>query len=67
MINKHGLKVASPGSVAFNFERKGVIRVPSEQVKDFDDFFLDTAEVGRLPHHRDCHFVFRGNSRMTDP
>lgn len=45
VVNKHNMKIASPGSVGFNFDRKGVIRVPVDQIKDLDEFFLEVAEV----------------------
>ncbi|KAJ8906058.1 hypothetical protein NDN08_002557 [Rhodosorus marinus] len=46
VVNKHNLKIASPGSVGFNFDRKGVIRIRSELIEDFDEFFLEAAEAG---------------------
>lgn len=44
-LNKNGGSLASSGSVAFNFERKGEIQIPSEGV-DFDKLFEDAANAG---------------------
>lgn len=44
LVNKQGLKIASPGSVAFNFDRKGVVRVAKEGVDDFDDLLTAAME-----------------------
>ena len=41
--NKCGGSVASPGSVSFNFERKGVIRVTKEHADEEDLFSLATS------------------------
>lgn len=46
VVTRNGLKVASPGSVAFNFERKGVVRVPKEAVEDEDELLLAAVEAG---------------------
>ncbi len=43
--NKCGGTVATPGAVAYNFDRKGVIRVPKAQMKE-DDLFLLATENG---------------------
>lgn len=43
--NKKGGSVASPGSVAFNFEKKGVIQVPKKG-QDEDELFLVATEAG---------------------
>lgn len=43
--NKKGGTVASPGSVAFNFDRKGVIQVLKKDV-DEDALFLAASEAG---------------------
>lgn len=45
-INKSKMKVASPGSVAFNFERKGVVRIEASQVKSADDLLMDAIDAG---------------------
>lgn len=45
-INKNKIKVASPGSVAFNFDRKGVIRIPAESVEDEDQLLMDAGDAG---------------------
>lgn len=43
--NKRGGNVASPGSVAFNFDRKGVIQVLKKNAIE-DDLFLTATEAG---------------------
>lgn len=40
--NKRGGQVASPGSVSFNFDRKGVIQISSDQGVEEDLFLLAT-------------------------
>ncbi len=43
--NKRGGTIAGPGSVLFNFEKKGVIQVLQKDVKE-DDLFLAVTEAG---------------------
>jgi len=43
--NKRGGTIATPGSVAFNFDRKGVIQVPRGDIQE-DDLFLLISEAG---------------------
>lgn len=43
--NKKGGTVATPGSVAFNFERKGVIQILKANIAE-DDLFLASTEAG---------------------
>lgn len=43
--NKRGGTIASPGAVAFNFDRKGVIQVPKKDVKE-DELFMTATEAG---------------------
>ncbi|NGX48097.1 MAG: putative transcriptional regulatory protein [Chlamydiae bacterium] len=43
--NKKGGSIASPGSVAFNFEQKGVIQVGKDQGSE-DDLFLIATDCG---------------------
>eukprot|EP00274_Cyanoptyche_gloeocystis_P005661 CAMPEP_0196655156 /NCGR_PEP_ID=MMETSP1086-20130531/4904_1 /TAXON_ID=77921 /ORGANISM="Cyanoptyche gloeocystis , Strain SAG4.97" /LENGTH=289 /DNA_ID=CAMNT_0041987313 /DNA_START=315 /DNA_END=1185 /DNA_ORIENTATION=- len=45
VINKGGGKVASPGAVAFNFERKGVLRLDLAR-KFEDDLLMAATEAG---------------------
>lgn len=45
-INKSKLKIASPGSVTFNFERMGVVRVEADSVADPDELFLSAIDAG---------------------
>jgi transcriptional/translational regulatory protein YebC/TACO1 len=40
------MKIGSPGSVAFNFERKGVIRIGASSVSDPDELLLAASEAG---------------------
>jgi transcriptional/translational regulatory protein YebC/TACO1 len=40
------MKIGSPGSVAFNFERKGVIRIGANSVSDPDELLLAASEAG---------------------
>lgn len=43
--NKCGGTIATPGAVSYNFERKGVVRVPKERVTE-DELFLLASESG---------------------
>jgi YebC/PmpR family DNA-binding regulatory protein len=43
--NKRGGSIASPGSVAFNFDKKGIIQVFKEGVNE-DELFLIASEAG---------------------
>lgn len=43
--NKRGGTIATPGAVAFNFEKKGVIQVPKPGVEE-DELFLMVSEAG---------------------
>ena len=43
--NKKGGSIATPGSVAFNFEKKGVIQIAKEGVNE-DDLFLVATDAG---------------------
>ncbi len=43
--NKKGGTVGTPGSVAFNFERKGVIQIPKKNAIE-DELFLAVTEAG---------------------
>jgi YebC/PmpR family DNA-binding regulatory protein len=45
VLNKSGGSMAEPGSVAWQFEQKGYISVPS-QGRDFDELFMVAAEAG---------------------
>lgn len=45
-INKNKIKVASPGSVAFNFDRKGVVRISAEGIQDDDQLLMDAIDAG---------------------
>lgn len=44
-INKCGGTVATPGAVSYNFERKGVLKIPKEVMNE-DDLFLLVSESG---------------------
>lgn len=43
--NKRGGSIASPGSVAFNFDRKGVIQIQKKHAKE-DELFLAATDAG---------------------
>lgn len=43
--NKKGGTIATPGSVAFNFDRKGVLQIPRKGLSE-DDAFLKATEAG---------------------
>lgn len=43
--NKRGGTIASPGSVAFNFDRKGIIQIQKTPAKE-DDLFLSALDAG---------------------
>ena len=45
--NKRGGVIASPGAVAFNFDRRGVIQVPKGQISE-DELFIVASEAGAL-------------------
>jgi transcriptional/translational regulatory protein YebC/TACO1 len=46
VVNKNKMKIGAPGSVAFNFDRKGVIRVNADHVSDADELLLAASEAG---------------------
>lgn len=60
--NKRGGTIASPGAVAFNFDRKGVIQIEEKHAKE-DELFLIATEAGAED------FVFEGEMYIitTDP
>ena len=43
--NKRGGTIATPGAVTFNFERKGIIEIPKNEIHE-DDLFLAVTEAG---------------------
>jgi len=43
--NKHGGTIATPGAVSYNFDRKGLFRIPKTSVSE-DDLFLLVTEAG---------------------
>lgn len=60
--NKRGGTIASPGSVAFNFDRKGVIQVDSESI-DEESCFQAAIDSGAL----DFEAAPEGFMIITDP
>ena len=64
-LSKGGGSLAENGSVSFNFERKGVIVVPSEGV-DFDNLFEVAAEAGAedVVEEGDVFTVYTGSSDL---
>ncbi|MCB1180671.1 MAG: YebC/PmpR family DNA-binding transcriptional regulator [Chlamydiia bacterium] len=61
-INKRGGSIGSPGSVAFNFDRKGVIQVASNEENE-EVLFQATIEAGA----EDFEAVEEGYMITTDP
>lgn len=46
ILSKHGGSLAENGAVSWNFERKALIKVPKEEVEDFEDFMMEAIEAG---------------------
>lgn len=46
LLSKHGGNMAESGSVAWMFERKGVITVPRSEISDMDEFQLLVIDAG---------------------
>eukprot|EP00177_Eucheuma_denticulatum_P008075 GFKZ01014711.1.p1 GENE.GFKZ01014711.1~~GFKZ01014711.1.p1 ORF type:complete len:282 (-),score=43.36 GFKZ01014711.1:25-750(-) len=65
-VNKSKMKIASPGSVAYNFQRKGVVRVLNEGVADADELLLAAIDGGAEECEEDANDdgVYR---IVTDP
>lgn len=61
--NKRGGNVASPGAVAFNFDKRGIIQVPRTNVSE-DDLFLASTEAGALDFDSEDEDTF---VILTDP
>jgi YebC/PmpR family DNA-binding regulatory protein len=61
-INKKGGTIASPGSVAFNFDRKGVIQIEKKGQNE-DKLFNDAIEAGA----EDFESTEEGFMVVTDP
>jgi YebC/PmpR family DNA-binding regulatory protein len=40
IVNKQNMKIGSPGSVAFNFERMGVVRILADNIPDTDALLM---------------------------
>lgn len=57
--NKKGGTIATPGSVAYNFDRKGIITIQADKVKDEDALFLLVTDVGAedFQKHDDIYVV----------
>ena len=64
IFTKHNASLGTPGSVAWQFERKGVILVPAEGV-DEDDIVLAAADAGAEDAELDGDRA--GGSRPTPP
>ncbi|MBI5346309.1 MAG: YebC/PmpR family DNA-binding transcriptional regulator [Chlamydiae bacterium] len=56
-INKCGGTIAAPGSVAFNFDRKGVIRILKSDAKEEELFLIATDSGAEDFKVEDDHFV----------
>lgn len=65
--NKKGGSVASPGSVAFNFEKKGIIQVAKSQGTE-DDLFLLATEAGAEDFEAadDMYMITTGPEQLYD-
>jgi YebC/PmpR family DNA-binding regulatory protein len=61
-VNKRGGSIATPGSVAFNFERKGVIQI-EKKGRDEELFFNTAIEAGA----EDFEVAEEGFMVVTDP
>ncbi|ANQ53911.1 MULTISPECIES: YebC/PmpR family DNA-binding transcriptional regulator [Thermosipho] len=46
LLSKHGGSLAESGSVAWLFERKGIIEIPKEKVADFEEFAMVAIDAG---------------------
>jgi YebC/PmpR family DNA-binding regulatory protein len=46
ILSKHGGSLAENGAVSWNFERKALIKVPKNEVEDFEEFMMDAIEAG---------------------
>jgi YebC/PmpR family DNA-binding regulatory protein len=46
ILSKHGGSLAENGAVSWNFERKALIKVPKNEVEDFDEFMIEAIEAG---------------------
>lgn len=46
ILSKHGGSLAENGAVSWNFERKALIKVPKEEVGDFEEFMMEAIEAG---------------------
>ncbi|OAA30898.1 transcriptional regulator [Kosmotoga arenicorallina S304] len=46
ILSKHGGNMAESGSVAWMFERKGVISIPKSEISDMDEFQLLVIDAG---------------------
>ena len=46
ILSKNGGSLAESGSVAWLFERKGVIEIPAEKISDMDEFMLLAIDAG---------------------
>lgn len=46
ILSKHGGSLAENGAVSWNFERKALIKVPKNEVEDFEEFMMEAIEAG---------------------
>ncbi len=46
LLSKNGGSLAENGAVSWNFERKALIKVPKEEVEDFEEFMMEAIEAG---------------------
>jgi transcriptional/translational regulatory protein YebC/TACO1 len=46
LLSKHGGNLAESGSVAWMFERKGILTVPKKEISDMEEFELMAIDAG---------------------
>jgi len=64
--NKRGGSIATPGSVTFNFEQKGVIHVPLDSAPSEDDLFLLASDCGaeEFENTGDEYIIYTANDSL---
>ena len=53
--NKCGGNIATPGAVAFNFDRKGIIKIEKNLISE-DELFMKVSELGALDFYLEDDF-----------
>ncbi len=59
VFNKRGGNLGTHGSLAFIFDRKGIITVPSEKINDIESFELEVIDAGAedIEVHDDVYYI----------